>query len=257
MNPIVEKLRKGELDCNMHQFFFAKLIKGLMVDLRSIIKIRKIPVPHMIVNTGDDTMWVLEKDYDYSKEPCEVTNEQYVYNIVPRCIVSPGSLDMVPDQLTNPYVRGNFQYEHDGSLYTLNAEFRRMPIKIQVNLKYILDSFTDVLEMMQHVCTKLAFVRTYKFVYLGQTILCSYKIPDTLEDQHMTEITGDTTESRDRLVEFQIEVESNIPVFSEKTIVEPVAISHPIQTLKPDNHETIERDYASRSGYRGPRFGKR
>ena len=257
MNPIIAKLRTEELDCNDSQLFFSTLIKGLMRDLNALIKIRDIPVPHMIINTGDDAMWLLEKDYDYSKEPFENTNEQYIYNIVPRCIVSLGSLDMVPDQLSNPYTRGQFQYESDGQLYTLSAEFRRMPVKVQVTLKYVLDTFRDVLEMMQHVCCKLAFIRTFKIVYLGQTITCTYKIPESIEDQHMTEITGDTTESRDKTVELTLEVESNLPVYSSPTITEDVRIAHPIQNLTTEGNEIASRDYASRSGYRGPRFGKR
>lgn len=257
MNDVIAKLRREELDCNDTQLFFSNLIKGLMKDLNGIIKIRNIPVPHVIINTGDDTMWLLEKDYNRAKEPFENTNEQYIYSIVPRCIVNLGSLDMVPDQLTNPYSRGQFQYEYEDKLYTLTAEFRRMPVKVQITLKYVLDTFRDVLEMMQHVCCKLAFVRTFKFVYMGQTISCTYKIPESVDDQHMTEITGDANESRDRTVELTLEVESNLPVYSSPTITEDIRIAHPVQKLIADDHEIASRDYASRSGHRGPRFGKR
>lgn len=244
-------IRNEELDCNNLQLFFSALIKGLMVDLRKLVSIRGVPVPHMIINTGDDTVWLIEKDYDYRKEPCEVTNEQYIYNIVPRCIVSMGSIDMVPDQLTSPYSTGIFQYEHDDQICSFSAEFRRMPVKVNVTLRYILDSFTDTLEMLQHACTKLAFIRTFKIVYLGQTITCTYKIPEAMEDQHLAEISGDTSDQRDRTVELQLEVESNLPCFSPKTVTEQVYISHPIQKLS-INHETTERDFASRSSFRGP-----
>jgi hypothetical protein len=256
MDSSILKLRTGELDCNNQQLFFSHLIKGLMVDLRSFMKIRNIPVPHMIMNTGDDTMWLLEKDYDYSKEPCEVTNEQYIYNTVPRCTITIGSLDMVPDQLTNPYTRGTFQYETDEKLYTLSAEFRRLPVKVSVNLKYILDTFRDVLELMQHVCTKLTFIRTFNIVYLGQVITCTYKIPDSFEDQHLTEIRGDTSDTRKRTVEIQLEVESSLPVFEPRTIMENILIAHPIQNLTSKDNEIATRDFASRSGYRGAGFGK-
>lgn len=254
---IVNKLRKEELDCNNQQLFFSTLIKGLMADLRSFMTIRGTKVPHAIINTGDDTIWLLEKDYDASKEPFEVTNEQYIYSVVPRCIVSLGSIDMVPDQLTNPYSRGNFQYEVDNQLLTLSAEFRRMPVKLQVTLKYVLNTFTDTLEMLQHVCSKLAFIRTFNMVYMGQTISCSYKIPESFEDQHMAELTGDTQESRNRTIELQLEVESNFPVYASRTITETVYIAHPIQKLSTNDHEIAERDYASGPGYRGPRFGTR
>ena len=92
---------------------------------------------------------------------------------------------------------------------------------------------------------------------MGQTISCSYKIPESFEDQHMAELTGDTQESRNRTIELQLEVESNFPVYASRTITETVYIAHPIQKLSTNNHEIAERDYASGSGYRGPRFGTR
>lgn len=249
---VAHKIRTGELDCNGQQLFFSKLIKALMVDLKSIISVRQIPVPHMIMNTGDDVMWAIEKGYNNAIEPLEISNENYTYNIIPRCIVSPGSIDMVPDQLTSPYVTGIFQYEHENNLYTFHAEFRRMPVKMSIGLKYYLDSFTDSLELMQHACTKLAFVRTFKFIYMGQTIQASYKIPESYEDQHLTELQGDTQEDRNRSIELSLEVESYIPVYAPKTVHEATFIAHPTSITKLDNHEIIIRDTTSGSGYRGP-----
>lgn len=256
MNEIAQQINRQEIDCNNQQLFFQTLIRGLLLDLNSKIVVQGVPVPHIVFNSGDDTFWLIEKDYDFSKEPCEVTNEQYIYSQVPRCAVTIGSMDMVPDQLTNKYVRGNFQFEKGDNLYTFNAEFIRFPIKININLKYVLSSLQAMFEMMQHIITKLAFVQTYKFVYMGQTMLASYKVPESAQDEHLTEISGDTQESRDRIVELQLEVESNIPVFSPKTVVEAAYISHPIQSLQINNNEPIQRDFASGSGYRGPGFGK-
>lgn len=256
---LVEKIRRGEVDCNNLQNFFTTMIRALMLDLNKLMKIRSIPVPHMIINTGDDTMWLLEKEYDYSKEPCEITNEQYIYNVIPRCTLSLGGVDTAPDQLSNPYVRGNFQYEIDNQLYTLNGECRRMPIKMQITLNYLLGSFNDALEMVQHVFTKLVFLRTFKFVYMGQTMIASYKLPESLQDEHQTELTGDTTDSKHHKIEVQLELESNIPVYAPKTVVEAVYITHPIVKTTVNRNEVIERDTATRAGYRstGKRFGSR
>lgn len=248
---VAHKIRKGELDCNVQQLFFSSLIKALLINLRESISIRKIPVPHIIMNTGDDTMWLMAKGYDVTIEPTNISNECTIYNTVPRCVCNPSSIDMVPDQLTSPYTTGVFQFEYENSLYTFHSEFRRMPVKLQVNLKYYLDSFTDALELMQHVCTKLAFIRTYKFTYMGQTITASYRIPDSMEDQHMTELSGDLTDSRDRTVEVSLEVESFIPVYAPKTVQEATYISQPITNTKLDNHETVTRNLTARSGYRG------
>lgn len=254
---LVEQIRNGEVDINIHQLFFSKLLKALILNLNEQMTIRGESIPHMILNTGDDTMWLLEKDYDRSKEPMENTNEQYVYNIIPRCILNIGSLDTVPAQLTNPYTRGQFQYEQDGVIQTFSAETRRMPVKINIDLKYYLSSFTDTLEAIQHIITKLAYIRTFKFVYMGQTILASYKIPDTFDHEHMMDIDGTTADNKNRTISLSLEVESTIPVYIERTAVEAdKVIINPQQNLKMnEGHEVSTRDITTRAGYRG--FGSR
>lgn len=224
---IVKYFEENNIDPNNQQNFFSILIKALMLELYGMMKIRGVPIPHMIMNTGDDTIYLMEKEHDFNVEPCEVSNEQYIYNIVPRGVVSLGSIDTAPDQLSNPYSRGIFQIEFDNQLHTLTGEFRRIPLKLAVTVKYIMDSFTDSLELCQHVVTKLAYIRTFKFVYMGQTLIASFKIPDGWQDEHQMELTGDTRESRNRTVELALEVESAIPVFAERTISEIKVLANP------------------------------
>lgn len=245
----------GQVDINIHQLFFSKLIKGLLLNLTEQMEIRGEQVPHMIINTGDDTMWLMNKDYDRSKEPKENTNEQYIYNIIPRAILTIGSLDTVPDQLSNPYVRGYFQYENEGVIQTFSAEMRRIPVKINVEVKYMLDSFTDMLELIQHIVTKLAYIRVFKFTYMGQTIRASYKIPEAFDGEHMADMDGTTTDSKNRTVTIQLEVESTLPVYEPRTVVEADrVIINPEQNLKM-NHEISTRNIKTSPGYRG--FGSR
>lgn len=227
---VVKYFAENNIDPNNQQLFFSKLIKSFMLDLKRLIKIRGIEVPHMILNTGDDTMWVLEKEYNYSLERAtgEVSNEQFVYNIVPRCIVTPQGLDLMPEQLTNPYTRGNFQMEIDNKLYTLNGEYRRVPFKMAFGMKYVLDSFTDSLEMFQHIISKLSFIRTFKFIYMGQTMIASYQIPNQWKGEYQTEISSaNNTDSRNRIIDIDVEVESMFPVFSERTITDIKLIAKP------------------------------
>ena len=254
---LVEQIRRGEVDINIHQLFFSKLIKALMLNLTEQMTVRGQQVPHMIINTGDDTMWLLEKDYNFAKEPYENTNEQYVYNTVPRCVMDVGSLDTVPDQLTNPYVRGYFQYEKDGQIKTFSAEMRRMPVKVNIDLKYYVSSFTDMLELSQHVITKLAYIRTFKFVYMGQTIRASYKIPETFDSEHLTDMDGTTTDNKNRIISMSLEVETTLPTYMPQTVVEAGnVIVNPQQNLRMDNgNEISTRDITTRAGYRG--FGAR
>ena len=216
---VIEKIRKGEIDINNQELFFSTLIKGLMLRLDDDISIRGISVPHVITHTGSDLMYLEKKGQDMSIEPLEVSNEDYTYTMIPRCIVTPGGIDLIPDQLTNPYSIGNFQYDEGEMVLGLAAEFRRLPIKLSVELKYFTDSYRDMLELVQQVLTKLSFIRTFNITYLGQMITCSYKIPESFSEEHLTDLDGTTTDSKSKTLTLSLEVETNLPVISSKTVM--------------------------------------
>ena len=219
MNEIIEQIREGKIDINNQELFFSTLIKGLMLRLDDDISIRGISVPHLIVHTGSDALYLERKGYDQSIEPLQISNEDYIYNVVPRCIVSPGGIELVADQLTNPYSLGQFQYEGDEEILNITAEFRRMPIKLSVELKYLTDSYRDMLELTQQILTKLSFIRTFHITYMGQSIQCSYRIPDSFSGEYVTELDGTTTDSKNKTMTISIEVESNLPIISHKSIM--------------------------------------
>lgn len=216
---IIEKIRKGEIDINNQELFFSILIKGLMLKLNEDISIRGIPVPHIIVHTGSDALYLEKKGYDQSIEPLEISNENYIYNITPRCIVTPGGIDLVADQITNPYSLGQLQYDSGDNLYNLVGEFRRLPLKLNIELKYFTDSYRDLLELIQQTLTNLAFIRTYHITYMGQQITCSYKIPEAFSGEHITELDGKTQDDKCHTLPLTIEVETNLPVFAHQTIM--------------------------------------
>ncbi len=214
------KIIRGEIDINATENFFSKLLKGLMADLVDSIRVRGKAVPHLIINTGDDIMYLEVKGQDISIEPTEVSNEKFVYNYVPRGVVTPSGMDILTDQLTSPYTRGQFQFEWEDNLYTFTAEFRRMPLKMNVGIKYYLDSFTDSLELMQYIVTHINFIRNYQIIYMGQSIPCSYRFPESLEEQFNAEFDGLSQDSKYKTVEIQLEIETNIPVFYPRTAIE-------------------------------------
>lgn len=218
-NELITNIRTGEIDINNQELFFSILIKGLILNLNECISIRNIGIPHYILHTGSDLMYLEVKGQDFSIEPQSISNENYIYSIVPRCIVNPGAIDLIPDQLTNPYILGQLQLDYGEKLYQLSGEFRRMPLKISMELKYYTDSFRDMLELLQQIITNLAFIRTYKIAYMGQTITCSYKIPDNFSQEHLTELDGKTQDGKYHTLPISIEVETNLPIFSQKTMM--------------------------------------
>lgn len=216
---LTNKIRRGEIDINNQSLFFSILIKGLMRHLYDEISIRGIPVPHIILNTGDDLMYLDVKGYDQSKEPLDISNEDYVYNVVPRCIVNPKGINLVPDQLTSPYAWGQFQYEDKENIHTFRAEVRRLPLTMSFELTYHLDSYTDLLEAIQHIISNLSFIRTFNITYLGQKITCSYKIPESLEGEYNVDIDGTYSDSKTKKISLSIEVETYFPIYNKRSVI--------------------------------------
>lgn len=217
-NKIIEMARRGEIDINNQELFFSALIKGLLDKLDDKILIRNNPVPHFIIHTGDDTMYLNAKGYNNKYEVLNISIDE-IYNIIPRCIVTPGSIDLAPDQLSSPYTQGTLQFEYDDMLYSLSGEFRRMPIKLSCEIKYYIDSYKDMLALIQQAVSKLAFIQTFNITYMGQLIKCSYKIPDSFSEEHTMDIDGSTTDSKLKTLTLSLEVESVFPVWNERTIV--------------------------------------
>ena len=85
----------------------------------------------------------------------------------------------------------------------------------------------DMLELIQYVISNLAFIRTFDVMYMGQKIKCSYKIPDSFSDEHTMDIDGALTDAREHSLNLSIEVETNMPVFNNRTIMRADKLSVP------------------------------
>lgn len=214
-----DKILRGEIDINNTELFLKGFYKGFLYDINNHIKVRGCQIPHIVLNTGDDTMFLDVKGQDHSIEPLEVSNEDYVYNQIPRALVQFNGLTLQPDQLTAPYSRGSFSFEYDDLIYGITSEFRRMPLLANIAVKYIFDNFTDVLECSQQLITNLAFIKDFTFTYLGQTIFCTYKISESVNTELHLEFDGLSTDSKNRIINLDIEAETNIPVFNNKSVI--------------------------------------
>jgi hypothetical protein len=104
-------------------------------------------------------------------------------------------------------------------MYSFNAEFRRMPLKLSVKLKYYLDSFNDVMTISQYIITKMLFVQNLSFDYLGQKINATYKVPTSFSHDKTITFDGGTTDSKLRTIELSLDIETNMPVYDTRTVV--------------------------------------
>ena len=91
-------------------------------------------------------MYVETNGYEMSWN--ETTGEDQIYMSRPRCIVSIGDINIEKSELTQPHIRGIYEREvkyndKDIKIQGFNAEIRRIPITIQLNLNYILSSFNE------------------------------------------------------------------------------------------------------------------
>jgi len=219
IKEIINKIKKGEIDINDQSLFFPIIIKGLIVKLNEQLTIRGKKIPHYIIHTGDDTMYLSVKGQNAAIEPLEISNEDYVYSSVPRCLITVKGINLETDQLTNPYTIGQLQYESADSIYTFVGEFRRVPIKLTVDCKYYVDSWGDLMELTQQIVSKLAFIQTYTTSYMGQAIKCSYTIPTSIDGEYTAELDGTTQDNKLRTTELSLEIETNFPVWEPRTIM--------------------------------------
>ena len=218
---IRKKIINGDIDPNNTDLFFGNMIKGALLFLNDSIKLRGNKIPHYILNTGDEILYRELMGYEY--DTTNVTDENFIYNAIPRCIVTPADITVEGDQLTQPYSRGVFEVEDDGHLYEFSAETRRMPIKTTLSLKYYVDSFSDALALSQMIMTNIATIRIYKFSYMGETMEASLTFPDSVQTEHPTELSFDS-ESRYKTVSLELELSTNMPVYNVRTAVETGAV---------------------------------
>lgn len=214
------KIVKGEIDVNNQELFIRTLFRALLYNLNNQITCRDKKIPHFVLNTGDDIMYLENKGQNAAIEPKEVSNEDYIYNSVPRCILNMSDIEVLEEQITSPYTRGNFDLEYENMIHGFSAEFRRLPIKLSVSLKYYLDTFTDVLAVTQQIMSKMLFIHTFKFDYMGQTIQASYKVPTSYSHDKNITFDGGTTDQKLRTIELSLDIETNMPVYNERTAIE-------------------------------------
>lgn len=245
------KIVKGEFDINNQVLFVSNLFKSFLYKMNNSIKLRDKYIPHYVLNTGDDIMYLEHKGQNAGIEPVEVSNESYIYMQTPRCIVDIGNMSILDEQLTNPFIRGQFDVEYNDMIYGFTAEFRRLPIKLGVTLNYYVDSFTDMLEVTQHVMSKLVYIQTFKFDYMGQTITASFRIPSDLQHEKNINFDGGTVDSKLRKISIDLDIESNMPVFSPRTAI---CLDNYIKNLKGNiiiknniagEASTADREYAA------------
>lgn len=197
--------------------FFAVLIKGVLTFLNKNIILNGKSINHFIFNTGSSYLYLENNGYEYSI--CETTGEDTMYMKMPRCIVTIGNITSNTEELTSPYVRGNYERLSSltNNIESFNAELRRLPLEIVLNLQYVLSTTNESLILIQEFLDKLVFQRYFNISYLGQRIMCSVEFPSDFKIEFNKIDLSSSDALVQKLVGFELKLCTNYPIVNGKT----------------------------------------
>lgn len=193
--------------------FFSLLIKGVLSWLNQNIYMYGKPIKHFILNTGSAYMYLENDGYEYTW--CETTGENMMYMETPRCLVKLGTFSIPTEELTSPYSTGVYERmstaeKTKGQIMSYNAQIRRLPIEMDLQLTYVFSNFNESLIFVQELFEKIVFQRYFNIVYLGQTIRSSIELEGNTEIK-VNELDLASTEPNRRTMDFTIKICTNLP----------------------------------------------
>lgn len=196
--------------------YFSLLIKGCLNWLNRNIVMYDKPIKHFIFNTGSSYLYVESNGYEFSWS--ETSGEDQMYMEMPRCVCEIGDINIPTEELSNPFVRGI--YERKSSITNeykgYNAEMRRLPIELTMNLRYVLSNFNESIVLLQELIENTVFQQYYIINYLGQKIQCSIEFPINNQIQ-LNQIDFDSTEVNQKVIEVSIKIDSYLPIINIRT----------------------------------------
>ncbi|MBQ3414871.1 MAG: hypothetical protein IJH39_05895 [Clostridia bacterium] len=234
---------------NRDERFFAILMKGTLAWLTQNILLYNKGINHFIFTTGSSYLYVESNGYNFSMS--ETTGEDYMYMKMPRCVLEIGDIQIPLEELSAPYVRGQYERLDGNDVKGYNAEMRRLPIEMALSARYVLSNFNESIILIQELIDKVAFQQYFNVVYLGQVVQCSIELDSNYQIQ-MNKVDMESTDTNQKLVEIQYKVSTNYPCINERTEVENQQI---IETFKTNTNlftdklnnktDSVERTYNS------------
>jgi len=199
---------------NRDERFFSIIVKGLISWLNRNIVLYNESINHFIFNTGSSYLYMESNGYEYNLS--ETTGEDTMYMKLPRCILEISDIDFPTEELTSPYSRGNYERRSGNQLQGFNAEIRRLPIELSLNLKYYLSNFNETLVLLQELIDKLIFQQYYNITYLGQIIQCSIEFPGNVNPE-LNKIDMTSPDPNQRNITLNVKICTNYPLINTRT----------------------------------------
>ncbi len=199
---------------NRDERFFSIVIKGLLSWLNRNIVLYNKSINHFIFNTGSSYLYIESNGYEYNV--AETTGEDTMYMKLPRCIVEISDINIPMEELSAPFSRGNYERRSGNQLQGFNAEIRRLPIEITINMKYYLSNFNETIILLQELIDKLVFQRYFNITYLGKVVQCSIEFPANYNPE-LNKIDLSSSDPVQRNITLDIKLCTNYPLIDTRT----------------------------------------
>ena len=199
---------------NRDERFFSLVIKGLLSWLNRNIVLYNKSINHFIFNTGSSYLYVESNGYEYNVS--ETTGEDTMYMKRPRCLIEISDINIPMEELSAPFSRGNYERRSGNQLQGFNAEIRRLPIELTINMKYYLSNFNETIVLLQELIDKLVFQRYFNITYLGKVVQCSIEFPANYNPE-LNKIDMSSPEPNQRNITFDIKICTNYPLIDTRT----------------------------------------
>ena len=199
---------------NRDERFFSLVIKGLLSWLNRNIVLYNKSINHFIFNTGSSYLYVESNGYEYNVS--ETTGEDTMYMKLPRCLIEISDINIPMEELSAPFSRGNYERRSGNQLQGFNAEIRRLPIELTINMKYYLSNFNETIVLLQELIDKLVFQRYFNITYLGKVVQCSIEFPANYNPE-LNKIDMSSSEPNQRNITFDIKICTNYPLIDTRT----------------------------------------
>lgn len=193
---------------NRDERFFSILLKGALNWLTQNIVLYNQPILHFIFNTGSSYMYVESNGYEFSWN--ETSGEDSLYMQTPRCIVELGDISVVTEELSNPHSMAQYERRTGKNIKGFGAEIRRLPLEINLSLKYVLSNFNESIILLQELIDKIIFQKYFDIVYLGQTIKCSLEFPNSSRIE-LNKIDMTSPEVNQKNINIELKICTNYP----------------------------------------------
>ena len=199
---------------NRDERFFSLVVKGLLSWLNRNIVLYNKSINHFIFNTGSSYLYVESNGYEYNVS--ETTGEDSMYMKLPRCLIEISDINIPMEELSAPFSRGNYERRSGNQLCGFNAEMRRLPIELTINMKYYLSNFNETIVLLQELIDKLVFQRYFNITYLGKVVQCSIEFPANYNPE-LNKIDMSSPEPNQRNITFDIKICTNYPLIDART----------------------------------------